>query len=164
VTDRFFLIRSVLTGARTCRLQDAVLERGLPPIDLRCFFITDTHRERLYRDIDRRCEVMLVSGLLDEVTDLLLSGRLSQDMECSKSIGYRQTIDFLLQDYWSETYATSEDALLAYIKELCAATRNYAKRQLQWYRADEAFLWIHNKQLMRYKRRTRQTSQLYHLI
>ena len=81
-----------LTGART---------QYLEYLDVRCFFLTES-RQSLYHTIDRRCEQMLNAGLLDEVTSLLLDGSLAPEFPISKSIGYRQNIDYLAKENWSE--------------------------------------------------------------
>ena len=57
----------------------------------------------------------------------------------AKAIGYRQTIDYLCSSSW-EPFDVK--AFERYVKTFATATRNYAKRQLQWYRKDEAFLWL----------------------
>jgi tRNA A37 N6-isopentenylltransferase MiaA len=86
--------------------------RNQESLSLACFFLSAPDRIPLYRRIDRRCILMLKAGLISEVTDLLLQGRLvpsasvivsDESMSDSsaagtvaKSIGYRQAIDFLL--------------------------------------------------------------------
>ena len=133
-------------------------------LDLRCFFLGG-ERIRLYKSIDRRCEEMLKNGLLQEVTDLYLQKKLiklprnssgyalnshqnktadeysSQSSPiASSSIGYRQSIDYLLREDFTRN---DKAAMLEFLQRFFSATRNYAKRQLHWYRKDNDFLWIH---------------------
>jgi tRNA dimethylallyltransferase len=61
-------------------------EPALPGIDIRAFFVSED-REHLYRWIDSRCEAMINSGLFEEVTDVLLGGKLLPDSIASKAIG-----------------------------------------------------------------------------
>ena len=119
----------VLTGKR---------QMVLPGIDVRCFFLSE-ERSELYHYIDTRCETMLKAGLFEEVTRLLLNDALTPDSVAAKAIGYRQTIDYLCNPQW-QPFDTK--AFERYVKQFATATRNYAKRQLQWYRKDEAFLWL----------------------
>lgn len=104
---------------------------------MRCFFLTE-EREQLFHTIDDRCLAMLHGGLLEEVADLLAAGRLPVDFVGSKSIGYRQTIQYLVQDRAHGDTA----AFTAFLAEFASRTRNYARKQLQWYRRDPAFLWV----------------------
>lgn len=67
----------------------------LSGLDVRCFFVGE-EREDLYRTIDDRCEDMLRGGLLQEVNSLLQTDILLPEYKVSKAIGYRQTLDYLL--------------------------------------------------------------------
>jgi tRNA dimethylallyltransferase len=75
-----------LTGVRSPMLNG---------LDVRCFFIGEK-REDLYLTIDDRCEDMLRGGLLQEVASLLQTDTLMPEHKVSKAIGYRQSLDFLL--------------------------------------------------------------------
>lgn len=57
----------------------------------------------------------------------------------SKSIGYRQAIDYLTDEYLEPRDLLAFDNFLT---AFSAATRNYAKRQVNWYRKDPAFLFL----------------------
>ena len=128
-------------------------------IDLRCFFIGG-ERTTLYKSIDRRCVAMLTGGLLEEVTELYLQRHIAQlprhtsgyaatkkeetsvaSPTASAAIGYRQTLNYLCRPNYKDRDAK---ALVEYIECFATATRNYAKRQLHWYRKDANFLWIHD--------------------
>ncbi len=109
----------------------------LPGLDVRCFFMSED-RDELYRTIDSRCEAMLHAGLLQEVTNLVLHEHLLPNTVSAKAIGYRQTLEYLGE------YHKLQDAraFQQYLGEFTTATRNYAKRQLHWYRKDKEFLWM----------------------
>lgn len=121
--------RAVVEGDRTKVLAD---------LDLRCFFLSEK-REQLYHTIDSRCEVMLKQGLVQEVAGLLMEERLTPSAVASKAIGYRQTIEYLCRPRYEELNIRAFDG---FVKDFATATRNYAKRQMQWYRKDAAFLWL----------------------
>ena len=116
---------------------------NFPDLDLRCYFLSED-REQLYRMIDYRCEEMLKAGLIDEVSSLISEGHIAPNCTAAKAIGYRQTIEYLGRSMALE--ASDSDGQLGvfrtFLADSATATRNYAKRQLQWYRKDKAFLWL----------------------
>jgi tRNA dimethylallyltransferase len=87
-------------------------------------------REMLYDRINKRVDVMIDNGLLDEVKGLLAMG-CSPGSKSMQSIGYRHMVDFIKGDRsWEETVGT-----------LKRDTRRYAKRQLTWFRGDPDVIW-----------------------
>lgn len=102
-------------------------------IDFHCFFI---HRPRplLYKSIEKRCDEMLSSGLIDEVRSLLGQGLLENSSAC-QAIGYRQTVQYLRTN-------GDQSNLKHLAEELKKATRHYAKRQFTWFRRCSDFQWL----------------------
>ncbi len=90
-----------------------------------------TSREELYRRIDARAAAMFAGGLVEETAALLEAGY-SPRMKALQAIGYRESIR-LLQG------ACSPEEARAGVQQ---ATRRYAKRQLTWFRADPAIIWV----------------------
>ena len=86
-------------------------------------------REILYKSIDQRVDEMFERGLVDEVKKLL-SGSLS--LTCKQAIGIREIRDYL------EGKHDLEQAKGLLKKN----TRNYAKRQLTWFRKDKKIIWL----------------------
>lgn len=80
-------------------------------------------RAKLYERINERTKKMFAEGLIDEVKNLLNSG-VKPDAQAMLGIGYKETIEYLRGG------ATLEEA----IEKVSAATRNFAKRQMTWYR------------------------------
>ena len=80
-------------------------------------------REALYAACDARCAVMLERGALDEVRALMDQG-LSPALPVMKAVGVRELAAHLRAE-------TSREAALDQMRQ---ATRNYAKRQLTWFR------------------------------
>lgn len=96
--------------------------------DVRVFGLSKD-RQELYNDINARVERMFQKGLVNEVRNLRKK-RLS--LTCAKAIGMREIGGYLEGKYD-----------LAYAKELIKKnTRNYAKRQLTWFRKDKRISWI----------------------
>jgi len=85
--------------------------------------LTGVERNELYRRIDARLIHMLNSGLLDEIWGLLQQG---YDWTCPgfNSVGYKE-----FRAYFDQTAKLTECLSLAQ-----QHSRNYAKRQLTWYR------------------------------
>lgn len=89
------------------------------------------NRDDLRARIDRRVDIMVENGLLQEVRDLLSSG-IPRTATALQAIGYKQ---FLAAE---EGCATVEEA----VEEVKLRSRQYAKRQLTWLRRNEAIHWI----------------------
>ena len=90
-----------------------------------------TKRSDLYARIDRRVEVMLEMGLLQEIEDLLVSG-IPEKCTAMQAIGYKEFVDALAGR------CALEDAV-ALVQQ---TSRRYAKRQLTWFRRNEKINWI----------------------
>ena len=88
-------------------------------------------RDLLYERINRRVELMVEDGLVDEVKSLLKKG-FSSELKPLQSIGYRHITAFLEGRLsWDDTLQT-----------LKQDTRRYAKRQLTWFNADSQVKWV----------------------
>ena len=94
-------------------------------------FALDWPREILYSRIDARVDVMMADGLPDEVNRLLDSG-VPADAQAMQGIGYKELIPVLRE-------GAPMDEAVELIKR---RSRNYAKRQLTWFRADKRIHWI----------------------
>jgi tRNA dimethylallyltransferase len=105
--------------------------------DVRCFFLCPDDRMNHTEIVDRRCEDMLLRGLLKETTDLEISNELPE--MAARAIGYRQTLDYLKRENFSEN---DGEALDAFLNEFTTATRRYAKKQMQWFRRDGTFVFV----------------------
>jgi len=93
-------------------------------------FCLNMDREKLYDRINSRVEQMIQEGLLEEVKMLLDRGY-SEDLKSMQSIGYRHMIEYIKGLFsWDET-----------IYNLKRDTRQYAKRQLTWFRKDKDMIW-----------------------
>jgi tRNA dimethylallyltransferase len=86
-------------------------------------FVLEKERERLYADINIRVENMLAAGWLGEVESLLDEG-VTPDAPSFKAIGYRELASVLRKEISTDS-----------ARDLIAQkTRNFAKRQLTWFR------------------------------
>ena len=110
--------------------------------DVRCFFLCPDDRMSHTRVVDKRCEQMLMKGLLKETTDLSVSGCLPEMAE--RAIGYRQTLDYLSSERRNAEggNVSDDEAFEFYLNEFTTATRRYAKKQMAWFRKDKDFMFI----------------------
>lgn len=128
------------------------------------FFVLNDEREKLYRRINARVEKMMFDGLLEECL-WLRAQNLSEERTSMKGIGYRElltTLNILL----ASTYGIStEEAAVRQVSEhelqtlplaseenraimaqavakIQQNSRNYAKRQLTWFRRERDVHWV----------------------
>jgi tRNA dimethylallyltransferase len=95
------------------------------------YFVLNRDREKLYEIINRRVDVMIDNGLIDEVKNLLDMGY-TKDMVSMQGLGYKEIIAYLEGEY------SLNDA----IDILKRDTRHYAKRQLTWFKRERDVLWV----------------------
>ena len=88
-------------------------------------------RAELYDRINRRVELLMDAGLLEEVTQLHEMG-LTKENISMKGIGYKELMDYLEGRY------TLEEAVDTIQKN----TRHYAKKQLTWFRRYDKMKWF----------------------
>ena len=88
------------------------------------------HREILYDRINKRVEIMINSGFVNEVKRLLAMGY-SPELKSMQSIGYRHIVSFI------EGHCTWDET----VRTLKRDTRMYAKRQITWFKADPDVIW-----------------------
>jgi len=88
-------------------------------------------RDKLYARIDARTRAMLKSGWIDEVRKLLASG-LSGEEKPLQFLGYTELRQVV------EGHLTEESAM----KQIQQATRQFAKRQITWFRREANVHWL----------------------
>ena len=93
------------------------------PYDACVFFLTSKNRELLVERIEKRVDIMLESGLLDEAKFLYENGYLKKEYTSYSAIGYKELIPYL----------DGSDTLQACVERLKISSRQYAKRQLTWF-------------------------------
>ncbi|MBO5907886.1 MAG: tRNA (adenosine(37)-N6)-dimethylallyltransferase MiaA [Clostridia bacterium] len=82
------------------------------------------NRDTLYARIDKRVDIMMGEGLVDEVSALYSRGAIPDGSTASQAIGYKEIISHL----------RGECTLSEAVDKIKLATRRYAKRQLTWFR------------------------------
>ncbi len=129
VNDRKRIIRAIETtmGGDATSSQKAVES----PYEAVVFGLT-MERPVLYERINRRVDLMVQQGLFAETERLLKEG-IPTTCQSMKSIGYRQVLEYF-QGKW-----TREEC----IDKIKQATRNFAKRQITWYKKMPYIRWLH---------------------
>ena len=89
-------------------------------------------RETLHQRIGGRFHGMLAQGFEAEVQRLLDRGDLAPDLPSLRAVGYRQMVSYLLGACDRPTM----------IERAITATRQYAKRQMTWLRAERGAVWL----------------------
>ncbi len=99
------------------------------------YFVLNMDRHKLYDRINKRVDVMVEKGLINEVEKLKELGY-NSNMQSMKGIGYKEILSYL------DGKLSFEEA----IDKVKQGSRNYAKRQLTWFRKDSRVEWIHKQQ------------------
>ncbi|PWZ16296.1 tRNA dimethylallyltransferase 9 [Zea mays] len=110
--------------------------------DFFCIFLASPRIE-LYRSIDLRCEEMLVDtgGLLSEASWLLDIGLQPRMNSASSAIGYKQAMEYLLHCRQNGGESTPQE-FLDFLAKFQRTSRNFAKRQLTWFRNEKIYHWV----------------------
>ena len=129
--DRKRIIRSLEVYALTGSLpKDTQKDREKDTeFDFRLFCISP-EREILYEKINKRVDIMVENGMIEEIKKVYEMG-INEDNQAYKAIGCRQLIDYF------NGLCTLEEA----IDKIKQESRRYAKRQLTWMRGEEA-VWL----------------------
>jgi tRNA dimethylallyltransferase len=94
-------------------------------------FVLNPPRDQLYEKINQRAEQHFSLGLVQEVKQLLVSG-VNEMGNALGAHGYRRVCEFL----------RGERSLESAIEKTKQDVRNYAKRQLTWYRRESDAIWL----------------------
>ena len=89
------------------------------------YFVLNMDRQKLYSRINLRVDIMMKNNLIEEVIKLKEMGY-TADMQSMKGIGYKEVLYYL----------NGEISLNEAVDMIKQGSRNYAKRQLTWFRKD----------------------------
>lgn len=101
-----------------------------------CYFVLNDDRAKLYERIDKRVDLMLEAGLIEEVKNLLVMG-CQRESTAMQGLGYKEIIDYLQGniDLERAVYLIKRD------------TRHFAKRQITWFKREKAVVWVPRQEL-----------------
>ncbi len=100
------------------------------------YFVLNDDRAHLYERIDRRVDIMVENGLLDEVKTLKEKGY-ADNLVSMQGVGYKEIIAYL------NGSITLEESIELIKKN----TRHFAKRQLTWFRKEDDVIWVDKQEL-----------------
>jgi len=123
-------IETVRTTGKTRSQLDRESRPEESPYDY-IYLAIDMDREQLYGRIEKRVDIMLQEGLLDEVKEYILPN-LKDMSTAAAAIGYRETV-------WYFNGLCTYNEMVSLLKR---NTRRYAKRQLTWLRKNKEVNWL----------------------
>ena len=100
-----------------------------PEFDYLLFGI-NMDRDKLYERINKRVDIMIETGLVDEVKELI--NKYEELPTAMQGLGYKEVVEYL-------NGATTKEEMIEKIK---METRRYAKRQLTWFKKYENMIWL----------------------
>lgn len=121
-----------LTGKKISEHNEAEHQKE-SPYNFAYFVLTDD-RAHLYERIDRRVDLMVEQGLVDEVKKLKDMG-CHKEMVSMQGLGYKEILAYL------DGEMSLEQAIYVIKRE----TRHFAKRQLTWFRRERDVIWFDKK-------------------
>ncbi len=135
VSDRKRIIRALevyhLTGKTITWHNEQ--SRSVPSPYNTTMFAIDVEREILYDKINRRVDIMMDMGLVEEVKSIVDMG-IGKDTTAMQAIGYKEIVQYL----------DGEISIEEAVDKIKQGSRRYAKRQLTWYRRNEKVNWVKN--------------------
>ena len=102
------------------------------------YFVLNDERSVLYERIEKRVDIMVEQGLVEEVRSLKEMG-LSREFVSMQGLGYKEILDYL------DGKITLEEAIYLIKRD----TRHFAKRQLTWFRREKDVIWVNKDQFNR---------------
>ena len=93
-------------------------------------FAINWDRQKLYDRINKRVDIMIQKGLIQEVKDILQ--KYHKFPTAMQGLGYKEVVSYLNGEYTKEEM----------IEKIKMETRRYAKRQLTWFRKNKQTIWL----------------------
>ena len=93
-------------------------------------FAINWERAELYERINKRVDIMINQGLIEEVKEIL--GKYNCFPTAMQGLGYKEVVEYLDGNYTREEM----------VEKIKMETRRYAKRQLTWFRKNKQTVWL----------------------
>ncbi len=93
-------------------------------------FAINMEREKLYERINKRVDLMLQQGLIEEVEKI--TEKYNEFPTAMQGLGYKEVVEYL------ENKTTKEEM----IEKIKMETRRYAKRQITWFKKNKQTIWL----------------------
>ncbi|MFP3155451.1 tRNA (adenosine(37)-N6)-dimethylallyltransferase MiaA [Lachnospiraceae bacterium ZAX-1] len=95
------------------------------------YFVLNDERKRLYERIDKRVDLMIEQGLVEEVQRLKAMG-CHKGMVSMQGLGYKEILNYL------DGQISLDEAIYLIKRD----TRHFAKRQLTWFHRERDVVWV----------------------
>ena len=105
------------------------------PYDYSYYVLID-ERAKLYENIEKRVDIMVEAGLVNEVRQLKEMG-VTRDMTSMQGLGYKEIYSYLAGEI------SLEEAIYLIKRD----TRHFAKRQLTWFNRESDICWLDKSKL-----------------
>lgn len=106
---------------------DRLSTQAESPYDAKVASLFYENRDTLYSRIEKRVDIMIATGLLDETRALMDEGVFRVNRTAAQAIGYKELLG----------YISDTASLDLAVSQLKTATRRYAKRQITWFSAKQ---------------------------
>ena len=116
------------TGKTKTQLESE--SRLTPPPYEYIVFAINMEREKLYERINKRVDIMMKQGLIEEVKELLK--KYNEFPTAMQGLGYKEVVEYL-------NGKITEEEMIEKIK---LETRRYAKRQITWFKKNKETIWL----------------------
>lgn len=97
-------------------------------------FAINWDRSELYERINKRVDIMIENGLIEEVQQVVK--KYNKFPTAMQGLGYKEVVEYLNKEFTKEEM----------IEKIKMETRRYAKRQLTWFRKNKETSWLDGKE------------------
>ena len=130
---RIMRVLEIYKATGRTKTEQEIESRKIPvEFDYKVFAI-NWERETLYQRINKRVDIMIEQGLIDEVKKIMK--KYEKFPTAMQGLGYKEVVDYLNGNYTKEEM----------IEKIKMETRRYAKRQLTWFRKNKQTIWLDGK-------------------
>ncbi len=95
------------------------------------YFVLNDYRDKIYEKIDRRVDIMVEKGLVEEVEALKQKGLTAKDVSM-QGLGYKEIL----------MYLNGEITLDEAVYRIKRDSRHFAKRQITWFKREKEVIWL----------------------
>ena len=129
---RIFRVLEIYHSTGKTKTQIEEESKSEPEFDYKVFAI-NWEREKLYERINKRVDIMIEQGLIEEVQ--IVKNKYNKFPTAMQGLGYKEVVDYLNGNYSKEEM----------IEKIKLETRHYAKRQFTWFRKNKQTIWINGE-------------------
>lgn len=137
LNDTVRVIRAIEIAKSSINTKSNIVNNEKPILAKPLLIGLNMDRDVLYSRINRRVDIMLENGLINEVKALFDRGYTPENSQCMKGIGYKEIVDYLQGNCDLDTA----------IEKIKQHTRNYAKRQITWFKRNTDIIWFDSHKL-----------------